>query len=236
MEENKECSMHLFENVQQSRLLQDFFEQRLEFILDNKYPTSLATDPFCRFVMYLIPQKFQETFLDITKLDSPDQYLIPLGEAENTIISDFNYDGIIFFSSVHLKHAYTQVFRDGKIETVVAVARASDTRENLLHLIKFQSALIKNVKRDLTTLQRNNVPGPYNLYFRLLSAEGLRIDPHDIAIAGYDAKGRNRALVRNNIDFPIYRFEHADIDLNKCLQPFFDIAWNMFGFRESPRV
>ncbi len=233
--EDQQCSIMLFENVQQSRLLHDFFEQRLNFIRDNTYPTMLSTDPPCRFVMYLIPQKFQESLLDITKLDNPKEYLIPLGEAENTIFSDFNFDGILFLSSVHVKHSYTQVFRDGKIETVVAIARFSpDTRENLLPAIKLQKTLSKCIARHLDMLKRNDISGPYNLYFRLLHAEGLRLEPKDVGIAGYEQKGRNKSLVRDNLDFPICRFDHADIDLDACLQPFFDVLWNTFGFEKAP--
>lgn len=233
--EDKECSIMLYENFQQSRLLSDFFEQRLDFIRENKYPTMLTTDPACRFVIYLIPQKFHETNLDIKKLDYPSEYLIPLGEAENTVFSDYNFDGILFLSSVHVKHAYTQVFRDGKIETVVAIARfASDSRENLLPLIKLQKTLPQCLTHYLEMLDKNNVSGPYNLYFRLLDGEGLRIDPRDVTIAGYDTKGRNKSLIRNSLDFPIHRFEHAEVDVTECLQPFFDILWNTFGFREAP--
>lgn len=232
----QQCSVMLYENVQQSPLLKDFFERRLSFIRENKYPTTLTTDPACRFVMYLIPDHFQETLLDITKLDDPDQYLIPLGEAENTIFSDFNFDGILFLSSVHIKHAYTQVFRDGKIETVVAIAKfASDTRETLLPLIKLQKMLPKSIASHLNMLTRNEIPGPYSMYFRLLTGEGLRIDPKDVAIADYDAKGRNKALIRNNLDFSIYRFQHANVDIAACLKPFFDTLWNTFGFKEAPK-
>lgn len=233
--EDKDCSIMLYEDIQQSRLLSDFFEQRLAFIRENKYPTMLTTDPACRFVMYLIPQKFRETIIDIKKFDDPSEYLIPLGEAENTVMCDFNFDGIVFLSSVHVKHSYIQLFRDGKIETVVAIARfASDARESYLPLIKLQKTLPRCLRSHLDLLDKNNVPGPYNLYFRLLSAEGLRIEPKDVTIAGYDVKGRNKALIRNNLDFPIHRFEHADIDMPACLQPFFDTLWNTFGFSGAP--
>lgn len=235
MEGADQCSLMLYENVQQSRLLHDFFENRLQFIRENKYPTALTTDATCRFVMYIIPQRFQETYLDIKPLDQPSEYLVPPGEADNTIFGDFNFDGIVFLSSVHTKHSYTQVFRDGKIETVVVLARfVTETKESLLPLIKIQKNLPIRISSYLAMLKRNNIPGPYHLYFRILMAEGLRIETKDIAIAKYDSKGRNKPLVRNNLDFPIFRLEHADVDLSVCLEPFFDILWNTFGFKERP--
>lgn len=230
-----ECKVTLFENAERSQLIDNFFKQRLTLISENKYPTTLSADPACRFIMYIIPEKFYETHLDIKALDEPEEYLIPLGEAKNTVFSDFNFDGIVFLSSVHVKHAYTQVFRDGKIETVVAITRfGSDSHELLLPLIKLQKNLPEYIHKHIKMLDHHDVHGPYHLYISLIATEGLRIDHRDIAIAGYDVKGRNKALIKNSLDFPIHTFEHANVDVDECLRPFFDTFWNTFGFKEAP--
>lgn len=75
MEQNKECSMQLYENAQHSELLNKFLDERLDFIKENKYPIILSTDPATRFIMYLIPVNFQQTFLDIKSFEEEENFL-----------------------------------------------------------------------------------------------------------------------------------------------------------------
>jgi hypothetical protein len=236
MKDPEQCSMQLFGNVFVSRVIEYFFRERLAFIDENKYPIILPADPPCRFIMHIIPEIFQELYLDINNLTTPGNFLIPLGESEESILCDYNFDGLLFLSSRHQKFAYTQVFRDGKVETVAAIASGiQGSRENFLHLISLQRNLLQCLHNHLTILSKNGVPGPYYLFFRLLGVENMRLSPGDIAEAGYDGKGLNKPLIRNELRFPRYKLEHHEVNLEVCLFSFFEILWNTFGFQRNSK-
>lgn len=232
-----ECSVQLYDNNIRSHLLSRFFTERKTLIQENKHPTMLVSDPACRLVFYVVPESFEQAQIDIGSLEHPDNYFIPLGEPQNTIICDFNFEGALFLSSIHIKHAYTQVFRDAKVETVVALTRfANDSRDSLLPLLKLQKSLPSCVQRHLSLLKKLGVAGPYYLYFHLLDSDGIRIDPKDISFSGFDTKGRNKTLLRDHLNFPIFKMINAQVDVQTCLKPLFDIFWNTFGFAGAPKI
>jgi hypothetical protein len=235
MDIQQEGQMALFEDSYQSKLLENFFKERFSLIQENKYPLMLIADPPSRFVMHLIPEKSQEITLDIKRLERHENFCHPMGAKESYVIPEFNFDGIFFSSIRHEKYRYTQVFRDSKIEAVVVIGQGDDgLKNNFLSLFTFQKNMKKCLSNYLSVYNKFSVPGPYFLFLRLLYIENVRLDPKDIAISGYDAKGHNKPVVRDHLIFPHYRLDHANIDLNACLLPFFDILWNIFGFRGAP--
>lgn len=216
-------------------ILRDFFKERIDFIKENKYPAQLSRDPATRFVMHLIPDNFMKYSLDIKKFDDPENHLVPLSEAPETILCDYNFDGLLFYSSIHEKHSYTQLFRDARVETVAAIAEGIDqTKGDYLHLLRLQKNLTICIANHLSVLHKFSLSGPYSLFFRLLAVENIKINPQDLTVCGFDMKGRNKALIRNELNLPRYHLENCHVDIKACLKPFFDILWNTFGFSESP--
>lgn len=217
--------------------LADFFQQRFNYIAENKYPVALIPDPASRLVIHLIPDKFQEIFFDIKTLDTPENYFLPLGQSREIVLSDFNFDGIFFHPSEHEKQAYTQFFRDGRVETVAAVVQSNvmnGVKGNVISLLQLQLDVLSCLKKHLALMHRFAIPGPYALYFRFTEIENIKIHPRDISLCGFDGKGRNKPLALDNLIFPMYKLEHAQVDLNTFLLPFFDILWNCFGFQGRP--
>jgi hypothetical protein len=220
-------------NFQQA--LSEFFNQRLKFIEENKYPAHLVQEPPSRFIMHFIPEKFQEISIDLKKFDQPENHLLPLGELPETIIPDYNYDGLLFVSSLHTKQSYTQLFRDGKVEMVAAIAESNMQQRGIfISLVKLQQYLIHSLNNNIAVLHKFFQPGPFYLYFRLIATENLQVNPADINMSGYDAKGRNRPLVRETLVLPHYRIDEEELDFKSILKPFFDILWNTFGFPGCP--
>jgi hypothetical protein len=235
MEDKEPCSMKLFDNMFASKTMEYFFRERIAFIEENKYPLTLLSDPPCRFILHLIPENFQDIYLDVKNFERSENFIVPLNETKKNILCDFNFDGVLFQCSLHEKMAYTQVFRDGKIETVAVIAHSvTGHKENFLSLIKLQKNLVKCLENHVTVLSKNGISGPYYLFFRMWGTENMRLDPKDIQAAGYDSKGYNKPLIRNELIFPRYKIEHAQVNFPASLASFFDIIWNTFGFRGSP--
>lgn len=217
--------------------LEQFFAERLQFIAENKYPAQLSTDPPLRFVLHFVPRYFHEIYLDPRNFERPENYLLPLGEPPESILPDYNFDGLIFFSSMHEKHSYTQLFRDGRVEMVAAIAEGmTSERVNYLPIAKLKKNLFFTLSNNFAVLSRFDLPEPFYLYFRLLSVENSRLDLKDVAACGYDSKGRNKALVRNDLIFPRYRIDNFDVNLKAALHPFYDMLWNTFGFPGCPEI
>ncbi|MBA2655041.1 MAG: hypothetical protein H0U71_08275 [Gammaproteobacteria bacterium] len=234
--EDKKISQSM-DFVAEEKVLDNFLKARVQYIKDNKYPAILIADPTARFVMHFVPEKFQEIEFDIKKLAQPANYLPPFGEDKKTVIFDYNFDGLIFYSTIHEKHAYTQVFRDGRTETVFAIAqRTHDGRGNEFFPLRLQKRFTASLSNHLAVMNRLSLPGPYYLYLRFLSVENIRISVDDIAKSGYEGKARNKPLPLNELIFPRYKLDDAHVDVKKCLQPFFDTIWNAFGFQETPHL
>lgn len=235
MEDQKTCSST--EGQELTKILADFFKERLSYIEENQYPLVLRTDPPARFITHFVPEKFQELFLDIKKLVAKENLLVPMAEDPATILYDYNFDGILFFSSVHEKLSYTQVFRDGRFEMVTAITKSDPTSPvNIFSLLRLQKFLTMCLENHLSVFKKLEIPGPYYLYFHLRSMASIRLNPEELEMTDYDVKGRNKPLLRNTLFFPPYKVEHADINIRECLLPFFDILWNTFGFEGTPKI
>lgn len=217
------------------RVLEKFFMERLEFIRENKYPAMLSTDPPSRFIMYLIPDKFEEISLEIKALDKFENHFVPYGVPPETVLPDYNFDGMLFYSTIHEKKAYTQVFRDARCETVAAIAHAvRQSQGSYISLLTLQKKALSCLKNHLSVLHHFFVPGPYYLFIRFLSVGNLRLDPNELLACGYEAKGKNKPLIRDELIFPPFKLEHSQVNLNEVLAPIFDILWNTFGFKSAP--
>lgn len=215
--------------------LKHFFETRLEYVKENIYPTILAHDPPSRLVVHLIPERYKEISININDLEKTENNFISYGDSSQSTISEFNFDGILFHTNAHEKRSYTQVFRNGVIETVVVVAEPDPHgKKNLISPIKVEENLSLMLASHLNLFHKYHIPGPYNLFFRMLETEDLRFNPEDLKKLNQDAKGRNKALILEELNFDPYQLEYAEINVRKALIPFLDTLWNTFGFNGAP--
>jgi hypothetical protein len=219
--------------------IKEFLEERMAFIEENVYPISLAVDPPSRLICHLIPKKFHETVIDISELDKPENYFIEsyfterstVGHIQTACTSEYNFDGIVYLSAIHEKHAYTQVFHNAIVEHVVAAAEPiGSTLLSYLPLLRIYKNLVKTLTKNLTLLQKFEIPGPFYIYLQMIAMENIRLDPDDIKIMGFDSRGRNKPLTRSTLDFPLYGMDYGS-EVQKVLLPFFNALWNTFGFK-----
>lgn len=214
--------------------LERFFEHRMSLIIENKYPLSLSVDSDARFVLHIIQEPHA---LDIKELIKLENYFIPLYEQEAAnIVPDFNFEGVIFSSSVHNKHAYVQVFRDGYVEAALSITNGDPRLGKIISLLTLQQNLVMRLRDYLKNIERFGVKGPHFLYFHFLNVENLKLNPNDILKSGYDPKGVNKPLMLNELTFPTYVIDNTEIAVEEFLRPFFDILWNTFGFPETPKI
>ncbi len=212
-----------------------FFEKRIKLIVENKYPLSLPVDPATRLIVYLVPERYEEILINIKNLEKPENYFVSYCDSQESTIAEFNFDGILFHTNAHEKQAYTQVFRNGMIETVVAIAQfAADGKRKIISPLQIEKCLMKMLGNHLELLHKFHIPGPYSLYFHMLAVKDLRFCQTDFDKLKLESKGRNKVLVIDELKFLPYQLEYAEVNVKKALTPFLDILWNTFGFSCAP--
>lgn len=236
MDERQVIELELYDNSYKNKLLELFLKERVALVTENHYPLMLTTDPMGRFVMHLIPEKFYKINFDINQLANPENYCPPIGAKEGTIIHEYNFDGMLFFSIRHEKRRYTQVFRNGIVENAVVILQDQPKIGNYISLFKLEKNLKNSLKIYLKVYEKFSIPGPYYLFMRLLGVENYRLNPIDVAQSGYDPKGVNKALLHHKLILPVYRFENINANIDEILLPFFNILWNTFGFPGVPNL
>jgi hypothetical protein len=234
----KDLLKYISQYILSKRRIKEFLNNRFSYINENKYPLMLTTDPTnSRIVIHLIPQSFLEKTIDIRKGEQPNCWFIPLGVPEQSCVPDFNFDGIIFHSGLHEKQTYTQLFRNGIVEIVSVVAELDQNQHpnKVISLLSLQTKLVEAFLRYLKILDKLGVAAPVNVFIRLIDVEDLRLHPEDVIYSQYDAKGRNRPLTCNHLEFPVYKIKDFTQNMDNFLYTIFDILWNTFGFLEAPR-
>ena len=103
MEDEQGSGFKLYDNTYKSILFERFLNERIALVEENRFPLMLLPDPPGRFVMHLVSDKFQEIGFDIQNLAQLENYCPPIGFTEGTIIHEFNFDGMLYFSVRHEK-------------------------------------------------------------------------------------------------------------------------------------
>ena len=122
-------------------------------------------------------------------------------------------------------HAYTQVFREGMVETASVIDRR-DGRPSLPS-IAYEQRLGNFLERCIRALTSLGVEPPIYVFLSLVGSAGC-----ELGISGEVAVGYS-PLDQNVVILPEVVVEDLNSDPYAVLRPAFDMVWNAFGLERS---
>jgi Schlafen, AlbA_2 len=219
-------SERIEERVRQFRL------DRVAKIAANETPVQLREGP--KVVLHIVPLSalVSRFSIDLSSvlLPSNEVDLRPIGRDVLSCESRFNLDGLVLWYGSRLDgpaYAYTQVFRNGAIET----ADTSLTAGTPYRLLGdyFERAVMEGLVRYVPSLRHLGVSAPLAVMLSLIGVKGYQIGPHELAqMHGLGRFDREPILV------PEVLLESFGADLPALMRPAFDMIWNAAGWARCP--
>ena len=199
-----------------------FRDDRLKLIAQGQASRPLAENG--RFILHIVPVAAFSAMahLDVEEISKQNSCFEPIGSREWT--SGFNFDGFINHSSNNL--GYTQVFRNGALEAIVAGIVDPEVKEGRWIAGEvLERDVFKALSKYLAGLKNVGVPPPLILMLTLESVKN--------AFYGVSQIPRyNRRLTKDLLPLPECLLEDygTDLDHHRAVRPAFDALWNAIGF------
>lgn len=204
--------------------MESFHRERGRAIVAGDAPFPLVDGS--KLVVHLIPEASERTRVRFTASDLKTQggAVLPLGDQSGQ--HRFNEEGYASYSGHGKVGAYTQLFRDGRLEAVMADATYEQQGARLLRCGLCERAIIELLGQFLTFSQGIGVATPIWVFASLLGCRGVGVSTWH----GFHGEAIHRDLVF----FPDIRVESLDIDPATYLRPLFDCLANAVGLERSP--
>ena len=207
--------------------IRQFRIERIWRIQSERTPIGLK--PGGRMILHVVPRAAFSiaTVIDIAALESQDNWILPLGRGATSY--RVNLDGFVTFSIARghsAADAYTQVFRNGAIESTSVLAE--DEFGAYIPSIAYEQHIIRVVKSYLEIATNLELRPPY---FTFLSFVAVR----DARLVGPSGWGDQGVLTTNDetLILPEIAIEEVSPHPERALRPLFDMVWNAFGFSSS---
>lgn len=204
-----------------------FRRERLDLIRAGDVPASFEDDS--RLILHLVPLSAFDpsTRYDLSHLSRVENshYVRPMGLTNIDIAH--NFDGVAGYRA----NAYTQVFRNGIIESV-RLPRVRQDEDGRPLMGVANEDLILNAMRDqfLPLLSSLEVEPPIVILISVLGVRGWRIFPPNPE--NYSMDGVT-AIDRDTLPLPNVIVDSYDADVPRALKPAFDVLWNASGWPRS---
>ncbi len=226
-----EIILGLTETDRRLHRMKCFHRERVEAI--QKDQSHVRLDDPARLVVHLIPEESLSgsKCLSASNLKRSAQSIRPLGIRNGGGYRDsrFNADGVLVYSGRDAFRAYSQLFRSGLYEGVMAgavfqakeeakVFRESDCEEALLGALADYLPFAKALELQL----------PFWMFAALVGCEGARI-----CLNRSWGDLSEYAIDRNTVWLPETKIDAFDIDPVKHLRPMLDVLWNAAGLERS---
>jgi Schlafen, AlbA_2 len=217
---------HLIERARQFRL------NRLKTLSNEPIIASSTSDEFGYFVLHLIPYSalFEENAVDIG-LVHDDYNLFSPPPPSYSLSRSYNFEGVRKYDSQATLPHYTQLFRNGIVETVVGGVgqRRGEIRSFWPDQIEKLALLTTN--RYLKNFQEIDISAPIFVLLSLCGLQGAkplgpRINANSSVL---------RPIDQNDIQLPEIMLDEIldDEGIHRKLKPTLDILWNTFGMPAS---
>lgn len=210
--------------------MRQFHRERVEAVQKGESHVRL-NDP-SRLVLHLIPEEAVRApkSLAAAQLKEAAQSIRPLGERSGGYSEGrFNADGYLLYSGRDAVRYYSQLYRSGVYEGVMAEAvfqqqgRAKILRENWC-----EEALIGAMGGYLPFAKALGLEPPFWMFAALVGCEGARLWLNRAweELSQY-------AVDRQVVFLPETRIDAFDTDPVKHLRPMIDVLWNAAGLERS---
>ena len=153
--------------------------------------------------------------------------LYPIYFLHDSYTYRYNIDGFLTYNIADTGHfySYTQLFRNGLIESVDA--QVLDLKNNKkIQSLTFEEGLISGIKRYLNFLKKKELEPPIFIFVSLIGVMGytLAVDPRRVFLS------RTDRIDRNILYLPEIVVENFEVISEKLFQPIFDAMWQSSGF------
>lgn len=181
------------------------------------------------FVIHLIPEaslRSRHRF-SAADLKAHGAQIYPFGTQAGD--ARFNSDGFLRYYGRRQREAYSQLFRDGRVEGAMAGIAYAQGKATVLRATFCEEALIDLVERYLTFCKAIGLATPIWLFAAMSGCEGARIKVDrqfgDLSESSFD---------RDLIFYPDERIESFDAEPARLVRPLCDCIWQSAGIERSP--
>ncbi len=232
--------------------IRDFRAERLSRIGAGEETPAPLDEQAPKLVLHMIPFNAFSTSVSLDLRPLNDALKGPLlkplivWDLESDIDMRFNIDGLVrsnrrAWVNPNSTYAYTQVFRNGIIETVdmsilgVYASDAStsriDTGKRIFHGERYERKLLETVKRCIDLQKFLEIDPPLFIMVSFLRVKGYRIF-HPL----FEQRSSQSSdeIDRMNLIIPEIIVDNFDGDLAEAMKPIFDTVWNAAGDIGSP--
>ncbi len=209
---------------------------RVSKISSGQIPVKLS--PGIQLVVHIVPFSSFNTrqTLDIIKANQNRDLFVPLG-CDDRGESFVNFDGILVLSGYlrddKKQKAYTQVFRSGIIEAVMAF-EPGDGNRRIVSANYIEHFVVRATKNYLSALGTLDIKPPFAILISLLGVNGAIIRTGDNYA---DSERPNVRIPHDQLHFVEAVFESIPVDLKECgqtLRPVLEQLANTAGLASSP--
>ncbi|AWW46342.1 hypothetical protein DPM18_05710 [Polynucleobacter paneuropaeus] len=207
----------------------DFRADRVGKVLIGESPIRLVEGIVQ--VLHVLPYSCLYSNASVDVFRALDWSRIPVMSQNLGLSSKINIDGVVAHRVINPQGsgAYTQLFRNGMIESVRVFPPRSDTGELVLPSTSYEREIIeflKGIKKVLTEL---DISGPMIILYSLLNVKNVQLGVSN----NYLLDEGTGIFDRDQILLPDIVIEDMAIDEGMALRPLFDLVWNAAGFRQS---
>jgi len=211
--------------------IRNFHFDRLSKIGSKETPTPLEEKP--KIIFHLIPYSSFEFNLPISSLPvDKDIWSLPLiysGVAGHR----YNLDGLLVYDERgnNLSGAYTQIFRNGIVESVsTRLFGSGSDRDAYIPSETFELELIKALTSCTALYQKLSLNPPFVLLVSLTGVKGYKLAISQRLDRWHQHTHR---IDRDLLFLPEVLIEDLAADSSTILRPVFDAVWNSAGWDKS---
>lgn len=210
--------------------MMDFHLQRVSALVSHDVPLQSRDGGI--LILHLIPESciFSRGLLDGKTLKEQGKRVPPLGDHGGT--TRFNVDGFLNYSGHPEVSAYSQLFRDGRFESVMSdvgypVNRQVEKTPYAIRSGLIERAVFKVVENYLRFCNDFDFEPPVWLFSALVECKGFRM------VTGAFRDVSEKAVDRCPAVLPELEIANFDAEPEQLLRPWCDALWQASGLERS---
>jgi hypothetical protein len=146
-----------------------------------------------------------------------------------SMVSHYNYDGLITFSSMEkYAYSYVQVFRNGCIEAAESLLLEPKDGRKFFPSVSFEREVIQCGDRMLALLRQLHIDPPFVVMLSYLGVRG-----YSMFVGSMRWQSNAHHVERDNLFLDEIMVEDEAPDFGRIIRPAFDQVWNACGWAKS---
>lgn len=226
--EMPEIKMAFLNSDNPKRRITDFRSDRIGKVITGDSPIQIA-DGIIQ-ILHVLPL---QTLLNnlVLDVDTLSGSRVPVMSSEFGLNSRINVDGVVFHRTLTDRGSgsYTQIFRNGFVESVRVFQKNIEVKKAVLPSVKFEKEIIDFLRELKRVYAELTIEGPIVLLYSLLNVKGAQLG---VANSAWLDEGEG-VFDRNQILLPDLIIDDDQTDEGVALRPLFNMVWNAAGYRTS---